>query len=83
MRDMSSSRWVVAVIGLLGVVTFAIGIHGAATAWSHGLVWGCLQGLKAIYIFLTWVSIVGLFVAGGALLVYGGREIASHRSTPS
>ena len=81
--DMLNSRRVVAVIGLFAVVTVAIGIHGAATTLSHGIVWGCLQGLKAIYIFLTWVWIVGLFVAGGALLVVGGREIAPHRAPHS
>jgi hypothetical protein len=75
-----SSRWVVAVVGLIAVVTVAIGVWGAATTMSHGVLWGCLQGLKAMYIFLTWVWIVGLFVAGGALLVVGGREISSHRS---
>jgi hypothetical protein len=65
-------RWLIAIITIVVVCALATGAWNAATSMSHGFTWGVKQGVKAVFDLLTWVVIVGLFVAGGALVIQYG-----------
>jgi hypothetical protein len=68
-RNVRRSPWKLAIIGLIAVCAIATGVWTAVISMPHGFVWACLQGVKAIFDFVTWLIIVTLFVAGGVLVV--------------
>jgi hypothetical protein len=63
------SRIAVEILAIVVLAALGTGVWTAFTSMSHGVLWGVMQGIKAVFDLLTWLSIGALFVAGAVLVV--------------